>query len=65
MSLPGWAAWALRRLTPPEIREELLGDVTEEWSYASGGSGVIVMPAVGNLTDDNGGGPGAGCSGKS
>lgn len=27
-----------------------------EWQYTSAGSGVIVMPAVGNLTDDNGDG---------
>lgn len=27
-----------------------------EWQYRSGGSGAIVMPAVGNLTDDNGDG---------
>ena len=27
-----------------------------EWQYTSAGSGVVVMPAVGNLTDDNGDG---------
>jgi hypothetical protein len=31
-------------------------NVAIEWQYTSGGSGVIVMPAVGNLTDDNGDG---------
>lgn len=31
-------------------------DVGIEWQYTSGGSGVIVMPAVGNMTDDNGDG---------
>jgi hypothetical protein len=31
-------------------------DVEIEWQYNSGGSGVIVMPAIGNLTDDNGDG---------
>lgn len=31
-------------------------DVSIEWQYTSAGSGVIVMPAVGNLTDDNGDG---------
>ncbi len=28
-------------------------NVAVEWTWDSGGSGVIVMPAVGNLTDDN------------
>lgn len=31
-------------------------NVAIEWQFTSGGSGVIVMPAVGNLTDDNGDG---------
>ena len=31
-------------------------DVDIEWSYTASGYGVIVMPAVGNLTDDNGDG---------
>ena len=31
-------------------------NVTIEWQYTSAGQGVIVMPAVGNLTDDNGDG---------
>ena len=29
-------------------------NVVVEWTWDSGGQGVIVMPAVGNLTDDNG-----------
>ena len=46
-----------------EILEECQGEgavvvtdpwnVAVEWTWVSGGSGVIVMPAVGNLTDDN------------
>jgi len=28
-------------------------NVTVEWTWDSGGQGVIMMPAVGNLTDDN------------
>ncbi len=31
-------------------------NVSIEWQYTTSGSGVIVMPAVGNLTDDNGDG---------
>jgi hypothetical protein len=31
-------------------------DVGIEWQYNTGGSAVIVMPAVGNMTDDNGDG---------
>jgi hypothetical protein len=31
-------------------------NVAVEWTYASSGDGVNVMPAVGNLTDDNGDG---------
>ncbi len=31
-------------------------NVTIEWQWTSDGSGVVVMPAVGNLTDDNGDG---------
>jgi hypothetical protein len=31
-------------------------NVAVEWTWDSGGQGVIVMPAVGNLTDDNGDG---------
>lgn len=31
-------------------------DAAIEWQYTSAGSGVIVMPAVGNITDDNGDG---------
>lgn len=31
-------------------------NATIEWQYTSSGSGVIVMPAVGNLNDDNGDG---------
>ncbi len=31
-------------------------DVGIEWQYLTSGSGVIVMPAVGNMTDDNGDG---------
>ncbi len=38
----------------PEVTDPW--DVGIEWQYTSGGSGVIVMPAVGNLTDDNGDG---------
>jgi hypothetical protein len=31
-------------------------NVAIEWQYSTSGTGVIVMPAVGNLTDDNGDG---------
>ncbi len=31
-------------------------DVGIEWQYLTSGQGVIVMPAVGNMTDDNGDG---------
>ena len=39
---------------PPVISDPW--NVSIEWQYRTGGSGVIVMPAVGNLTDDNGDG---------
>jgi hypothetical protein len=41
----------------PDIQISNPWDVAIEWQYTvSGGSGVIVMPAIGNLTDDNGDG---------
>lgn len=39
---------------PPPVTDPW--NVALEWSYASSGDGVNVMPAVGNLTDDNGDG---------
>lgn len=39
---------------PPVIKDPW--NVHVEWDYNSGGTGVIVMPAVGNLTDDDGDG---------
>jgi len=39
---------------PREIEDPW--NVGVEWDYNSGGTGVIVMPAIGNLTDDNGDG---------
>jgi hypothetical protein len=41
----------------PDIQIADPWDVAIEWQYTvTGGSGVIVMPAIGNLTDDNGDG---------